>query len=89
VIARAVSTDPEAYDYLADSIRDWPDQQTLTQWMRGVGFTRVAYRNLTGGVVALHRGRKPEDAAILARAAKRAVTRRKPAASAPSTEDAS
>lgn len=80
LVARAVSSDPEAYDYLADSIREWPDQQTLSQWMRGVGFTRVAYRNLTGGVVALHRGRKPEDAAILARAAKRAVTRRSPAA---------
>ena len=76
LVARAVSTDPEAYDYLADSIRDWPDQQTLSQWMRGVGFTRVAYRNLTAGVVALHRGHKPEDATILARTARRTASRR-------------
>jgi len=53
------STNSDAYGYLADSIRDWPDQVTLSQWIRGVGFTRVAYRNLTQGVVALHRGRKP------------------------------
>ncbi len=79
VVARLVSTDPSAYDYLAESIDAWPDQHTLTQWMRGVGFTRVAYRNLTGGVVALHRGHKPEDAAILARSAKRTAPRRKPA----------
>jgi demethylmenaquinone methyltransferase/2-methoxy-6-polyprenyl-1,4-benzoquinol methylase len=80
LVARVASTDPEAYDYLADSIRAWPDQQTLSQWMRGVGFTRVAYRNLTVGVVALHRGHKPDDAAILARTAKRTAPRRRPKA---------
>jgi demethylmenaquinone methyltransferase/2-methoxy-6-polyprenyl-1,4-benzoquinol methylase len=53
------SSNPEAYTYLLDSIRDWPDQGTLSQWIRGAGFTRVAYRNLTAGIVALHRGRKP------------------------------
>ncbi len=53
------SSNPEAYSYLADSINDWPDQATLSQWLRGAGFTRVAYRNLTSGVVALHRGHKP------------------------------
>ncbi len=58
-IVDAASSNPEAYAYLADSIRDWPDQVTLSQWIRGAGFTRVAYRNLTVGVVALHRGRKP------------------------------
>ncbi|MHB1234238.1 MAG: bifunctional demethylmenaquinone methyltransferase/2-methoxy-6-polyprenyl-1,4-benzoquinol methylase UbiE [Microbacteriaceae bacterium] len=52
------SSNPEAYGYLADSIRQWPDQATLSQWLRTAGFTRVAYRNLTMGVVALHRGRK-------------------------------
>lgn len=56
------SSNPDAYTYLADSIHDWPDQATLSQWMRGAGFTRVAYRNLTSGVVALHRGHKPERA---------------------------
>lgn len=54
------SSNPEAYSYLAESIEDWPDQVTLSQWIRGAGFTRVAYRNLTSGVVALHRGHKPE-----------------------------
>lgn len=58
-IVDASSTNPAAYSYLADSIADWPDQVTLSQWIRGAGFTRVAYRNLTQGVVALHRGRKP------------------------------
>ena len=62
-IVGATSSNPEAYTYLADSIRDWPDQQTLSQWIRGAGFTRVAYRNLTFGVVALHRGHKPVKSA--------------------------
>ena len=61
-IVDAASSNPEAYSYLADSIREWPDQVTLSQWIRGAGFTRVAYRNLTVGVVALHRGRKPARA---------------------------
>jgi demethylmenaquinone methyltransferase / 2-methoxy-6-polyprenyl-1,4-benzoquinol methylase len=89
LVARAASTDSEAYDYLAESIRAWPDQQTLSQWMRGVGFTRVAYRNLTAGVVALHRGHKPADAAILARNATRTAPRRRPAApkAAPASEE--
>jgi demethylmenaquinone methyltransferase/2-methoxy-6-polyprenyl-1,4-benzoquinol methylase len=58
-IVDATSSNPEAYTYLADSIREWPDQVTLSQWIRGAGFTRVAYRNLTVGVVAMHRGHKP------------------------------
>jgi demethylmenaquinone methyltransferase/2-methoxy-6-polyprenyl-1,4-benzoquinol methylase len=65
------SSNPAAYGYLADSIRAWPDQGELTQWIRGAGFIRVAYRNLTAGVVALHRGRKPVDVAVLASVAKR------------------
>jgi demethylmenaquinone methyltransferase/2-methoxy-6-polyprenyl-1,4-benzoquinol methylase len=59
-VVDVASSNPEAYNYLADSINDWPDQVTLSQWLRGAGFTRVAYRNLTSGVVALHRGHKPE-----------------------------
>lgn len=70
-VAGLTSSDPDAYRYLVESIRDWPDQGTLSQWIRGVGFTRVAYRNLTAGVVALHRGRKPEDQAIRAATARR------------------
>lgn len=58
-VVRVASSDFEAYDYLNRSIQEWPDQETLSRWIRGAGFTRVAYRNLTAGVVALHRGRKP------------------------------
>jgi demethylmenaquinone methyltransferase / 2-methoxy-6-polyprenyl-1,4-benzoquinol methylase len=84
-ITAAVSSNPQAYIYLADSIRDWPDQGQLSQWIRGAGFIRVAYRNLTSGVVALHRGRKPVDAAVLASVAKRrrVATRKPGATSAP------
>jgi demethylmenaquinone methyltransferase/2-methoxy-6-polyprenyl-1,4-benzoquinol methylase len=55
-IARAVSSNPEAYVYLAESIRAWPAQAELAGWLQGAGWTDVAWRNLTGGVVALHRG---------------------------------
>ncbi len=69
-----VSSNPDAYTYLAESIRAWPDQGELSGWIRGAGFTRVAYRNLTAGIVALHRGRKPVDSAVLASVAKRKGT---------------
>lgn len=80
-VATLASTNKEAYSYLRESIEAWPDQPTLTQWLRGVGFTRVAYRNLTGGIVALHRGHKPEDAAINASVQQRRANRRRPTAS--------
>lgn len=70
-VADRVSSNPEAYTYLAQSIKAWPDQGQLSQWLRAAGFTRVAYRNLTGGIVALHRGIKPVDASVLASVAKR------------------
>ncbi|MFI8826990.1 demethylmenaquinone methyltransferase [Streptomyces sp. NPDC053431] len=57
-VARAVSSNPDAYVYLAESIRSWPDQPTLAGMMRKAGWERVAWRNLTGGIVALHRGFK-------------------------------
>jgi demethylmenaquinone methyltransferase/2-methoxy-6-polyprenyl-1,4-benzoquinol methylase len=53
------STNSAAYNYLADSIEDWPNQQKLAKDIHAVGFRKVAYRNLTGGIVALHRGIKP------------------------------
>jgi demethylmenaquinone methyltransferase/2-methoxy-6-polyprenyl-1,4-benzoquinol methylase len=59
VVAKAVSSNAEAYDYLNESIRDWPDQRTLAAWIRDAGWTDVAYRNLSMGIVALHRARKP------------------------------
>lgn len=71
IVATVASSNRDAYGYLRESIEQWPDQGTLSQWIRGVGFTRVAYRNLTAGVVALHRGHKPEDAGIRASTAKR------------------
>ena len=59
VVAKAVSSNAEAYDYLNESIRDWPDQPTLARWMRDSGWDDVAYRNLSFGIVALHRGIRP------------------------------
>ena len=54
--ARAVSSNPEAYIYLAESIRAWPDQPHLAALMQQAGWSSVAWRNLSGGIVALHRG---------------------------------
>ncbi len=54
-IARRVSSNPDAYVYLAESIRTWPDQPGLAGRIGAAGWERVAWRNLTGGVVALHR----------------------------------
>src|SRR5919199_119894 len=55
-IARAVSSNPDAYVYLAESIRAWPDQPALAARIRNAGWDGVEWRNLTGGIVALHRG---------------------------------
>lgn len=57
-VARAVSSSPDAYVYLAESIRAWPDQPALAERLKDAGWSQVAWRNLTGGVVALHRGFK-------------------------------
>ena len=56
VAARRLTSDPEAYQYLARPIGAWPDQPGLARWMQEAGFTAVAWRNLSGGIVALHRG---------------------------------
>lgn len=74
-VAAVSSSNSRAYAYLAESIADWPDQATLSGWIRGAGFTRVAHRNLTAGVVALHRGHKPDDAGIRASVARRNASR--------------
>ncbi|RFU23323.1 demethylmenaquinone methyltransferase [Geodermatophilus marinus] len=58
-IARAVSSNPEAYVYLAESIRAWPDQPALARRIGAAGWAGVEWRDLTGGVVALHRARTP------------------------------
>ncbi|WP_108125717.1 bifunctional demethylmenaquinone methyltransferase/2-methoxy-6-polyprenyl-1,4-benzoquinol methylase UbiE [Saccharospirillum mangrovi] len=54
-----VTGDADSYRYLAESIRMHPDQETLKAMMSDAGFERVQYHNLTGGIVALHRGVKP------------------------------
>lgn len=58
-VARKVSSDPEAYVYLAESIREWPDQRGLGLRLRRAGWGEVAFRNLSGGIVALHRATRP------------------------------
>jgi len=59
VVARTMSSNAEAYDYLNESIRDWPDQARLSSWIREAGWVDVAHRNLSMGIVALHRANKP------------------------------
>ncbi len=75
VVAGLASSNPDAYRYLMESISQWPDQQSLAKWIRGVGFARVAHRDLTGGVVALHRAYKPIDPAVRASHARRRAPR--------------
>jgi len=58
-VASWVSSNAEAYDYLAESIQAWPDQATLARKIAAAGWSRPAWRNLTGGIVALHRARRP------------------------------
>lgn len=54
-IARRVSSNPDSYVYLAESIQAWPDQRTLAQTIEAAGWRSVEWRNLSGGIVALHR----------------------------------
>lgn len=54
-VARRTASNPESYVYLADSIRDWPDQRALAAKITAAGWQQVQWRNLTGGIVALHR----------------------------------
>ncbi|WP_167106489.1 demethylmenaquinone methyltransferase [Mycobacterium sp. DL592] len=58
-VATAVSSNPEAYVYLAESIRAWPDQAELARRIEAAGWSQVRWRNLTGGIVALHAAIKP------------------------------
>ena len=58
VMGRLVTNDSESYQYLAESIRKHPDQGTLKNMMEDAGFCQCEYHNMTGGVVALHRGIK-------------------------------
>jgi demethylmenaquinone methyltransferase/2-methoxy-6-polyprenyl-1,4-benzoquinol methylase len=59
VVARRVASNPDAYVYLAESIQAWPDQSALAERITAAGWRKVAWRNLTGGVVAMHRAFRP------------------------------
>jgi demethylmenaquinone methyltransferase/2-methoxy-6-polyprenyl-1,4-benzoquinol methylase len=58
-IARKTSSNPDAYIYLAESIRAWPDQKGLAAEISAAGWVETTWKNLTGGVVAVHKARKP------------------------------
>lgn len=57
-VAKKVSSNPDAYVYLAESIRAWPTQSQLALRIADAGWSQVKWRNLSGGAVALHRGFK-------------------------------
>ena len=57
-LGKIITQDSESYRYLAESIRMHPNQETLKGMMDSAGFERTDYQNLTGGIVALHRGFK-------------------------------
>lgn len=58
-VADAVTGEGDSYEYLAESIRRWPDQAALGRLLLAAGWREVAYRNLSGGIVALHRATRP------------------------------
>ena len=60
-IATKVSSNPDAYVYLAESIRAWPTQNALSHRILSAGWQQVKYRNLTGGIVAVHKAVRPPD----------------------------
>jgi demethylmenaquinone methyltransferase/2-methoxy-6-polyprenyl-1,4-benzoquinol methylase len=58
-VARRVAANPEAYRYLAESVRAWPSQEELATLIADAGWDQVRFRNLTGGIVALHMAERP------------------------------
>jgi len=63
-VARRVSSNPDAYVYLAESIQAWPDQARLAGRIAGAGWSDVAWTDLTYGIVALHRARRGPAAEV-------------------------
>lgn len=59
MIGKLVTNDADSYRYLAESIRMHPDQETLKQMLDDAGFVNTEFHNMTGGIVALHKGVKP------------------------------
>lgn len=60
-VARRVASNPEAYEYLAESIRAWPNQEELARAINQSGWQDAEWRNLTGGITALHSAKKPNN----------------------------
>ncbi|MBZ8177661.1 demethylmenaquinone methyltransferase [Corynebacterium poyangense] len=60
-IANVISSNPDAYEYLAESIRHWPGQEELAAEINAHGWQNCTYTNLTFGIVALHCATKPEN----------------------------
>lgn len=60
-VASIVSSNTEAYSYLSESIENWPDQQHLATVLHEAGWREVAFRDLSGGIVALHRASAPTE----------------------------
>jgi demethylmenaquinone methyltransferase/2-methoxy-6-polyprenyl-1,4-benzoquinol methylase len=58
LLGKVIAKDADSYRYLAESIRRFPDQPTLLEWLREAGLEGCRYHNLSGGIVALHRGWK-------------------------------
>jgi demethylmenaquinone methyltransferase/2-methoxy-6-polyprenyl-1,4-benzoquinol methylase len=57
-IGAVISGNRKAYQYLPDSVRQFPAQPELAEWLQAAGFVDVSYKNLSGGIAALHWGRK-------------------------------
>ncbi len=57
-VGKRTSSNPEAYSYLGESIRDWSQQEELARRIADAGWGRVAWRDLAGGAVALHRAHR-------------------------------
>ena len=60
-MAKLVSSNPDAYVYLAESIRAWPEQEELAAAINRNGWTGAGWQNLTFGIVAMHSATKPEE----------------------------
>ena len=58
LMGKLVANDEDSYRYLAESIRKHPDQETLQEMMEDAGFVNCQYHNMTGGIVAVHKGIK-------------------------------
>ena len=72
-VARALSSNPESYVYLAESIQAWPAQRELAQQIASNGWSNPTWRNLSGGIVALHHAVKPAGSAAKNGAAAKAA----------------